>query len=64
MTQDKREEFFIDADLLDEEGKATFYIEMACNAMFGNGWNGQINPPDPNRYFTLKKAEIALFDRL
>ncbi|KAG2387848.1 hypothetical protein C9374_001442 [Naegleria lovaniensis] len=61
---DKREEFFIDADLLDADGRATFYIEMACNAMFGNGWNGQINPPDPNRYFTLKKAEIALFDRL
>jgi len=61
---DKREEFFITENLLDENGRATFYIEMACNAMFGAGWNGQINPPEPNRFFTLKKAEIALFDRL
>jgi alpha-mannosidase len=36
-----------------------FYIEMACNGMFGNG-NGSSNaPPDPNRYFTLSKAQIV-----
>lgn len=36
-----------------------FYIEMACNGMFGNG-NGSTNaPPDPNRYYTLSKAQIV-----
>ncbi len=29
-----------------------FYVEMACNGMFGTG-NGLIGPPDPNRFFNL-----------
>lgn len=32
----------------------TFYIEMACNGMFGTG-----SPPNPNVYFTLQTARIA-----
>lgn len=36
-----------------------FYIEMACNGMFGNGGVDQIQPPDPDRYFQLSKAEIV-----
>ncbi|KAF2261900.1 hypothetical protein CC78DRAFT_535273 [Lojkania enalia] len=37
----------------------TFYIEMACNGMFGNAPGGDsIQPPDPNRYFQLHTAEI------
>lgn len=35
----------------------TFYIEAACNAMFGNT-NG-ISPPDPNKTYTLTRAEIV-----
>lgn len=35
-----------------------FYIEMACNGMFGNGKNGLISPPDPNRQFQLKIATL------
>ncbi|ROT37304.1 glycosyl hydrolase family 38 domain-containing protein [Sodiomyces alkalinus F11] len=36
------------------------YIEMACNRMFGNSPGGDIiQPPDPNKYFTLKKADIV-----
>jgi alpha-mannosidase len=38
----------------------TFYIEMACNGMFGNAPGGDsIQPPDPNKYFQLFKAEIV-----
>lgn len=38
----------------------TFYIEMACNGMFGNAPGGDsIQPPDPNRYFQLTQAEIV-----
>lgn len=38
----------------------TFYIEMACNHMFGNAPGGDsIQPPDPNKYFQLHKADIV-----
>ncbi|KAK3074599.1 hypothetical protein LTS18_014219, partial [Coniosporium uncinatum] len=37
-----------------------FYIEMACNGMFGNPTGGDtIQPPDPNRYFRLGVCEIV-----
>jgi alpha-mannosidase len=39
-----------------------FYLEVACNGMFGNGLNGQIEPPDPNRYFTLQTAELIVLN--
>ena len=38
----------------------TFYIEMACNGMFGNGAGGDIiQPPDMGKYFTLTTADIV-----
>lgn len=38
----------------------TIYIEMACNAMFGNPTGGDIiQPPDMNRYFQLHTADIV-----
>ncbi|KIW66412.1 hypothetical protein PV04_05748 [Phialophora macrospora] len=38
----------------------TFYIEMACNGMFGNAPGGDsIQPPDPNKHYTLWKAQIV-----
>ncbi|KAF7937758.1 uncharacterized protein EAE97_007554 [Botrytis byssoidea] len=38
----------------------TIYIEMACNGMFGNAPGGDsIQPPNPNKYFQLSKAEIV-----
>ncbi|KAI9728838.1 MAG: Glycoside hydrolase, 38 vacuolar alpha mannosidase [Cirrosporium novae-zelandiae] len=38
----------------------TFYIEMACNGMFGNAPGGDsIQPPNPNKYFKLAKADIV-----
>ncbi|RAL12310.1 alpha-mannosidase [Aspergillus homomorphus CBS 101889] len=37
-----------------------FYIEMACNGMFGNAPGGDsIQPPAPDKYFTLSKAQIT-----
>ena len=42
----------------------TIYIEMACNAMFGNAPGGDsIQPPDPNKYFTLYTAEIVAINQ-
>lgn len=38
----------------------TFYIEMACNGMFGNAPGGDsIQPPDPDKYYKLHTAEIV-----
>ena len=38
----------------------TFYIEMACNGMFGNAPGGDmIQPPDMNKYYTLNTADIV-----
>jgi alpha-mannosidase len=38
----------------------TFYIEMACNGMFGNAPGGDsIQPPNPNKYFGLNTADIV-----
>ncbi|KAI8311850.1 Alpha-mannosidase [Colletotrichum sp. SAR11_240] len=56
-----------------EDGEMhTVFIEMACNGMFGNAAgdpifknnaNGDaIQPPDPNKYFVLAKAEIVAVD--
>lgn len=37
-----------------------FFIEVACNGMFGNPPNGNIVlPPDEDRMFTLKTARIV-----
>ncbi|EEP82819.1 hypothetical protein UREG_07684 [Uncinocarpus reesii 1704] len=36
-----------------------FYIEMACNGMFGNANGDIIQPPNPNRYFRLNTARIT-----
>ena len=37
----------------------TFYIEMACNGMFGNGPGDIIQPPVTDRYFQLQTADIV-----
>ena len=36
----------------------TFYIEMACNGMFGNATGDGIQPPNPNRYFVLNTGRF------
>lgn len=39
--------------------KHIFYVEMACNKMFGNAPGGDsIQPPVPDAYYTLHQADI------
>ncbi|KAI5954900.1 AMS1 [Candida jiufengensis] len=40
-----------------KSGEQIFYIEVACNGMFGNGAEGE---PDPNRFFKLNKAHLVV----
>lgn len=38
----------------------TFYVEMACNRILGNyPGSDSIQPPDPEKYFQLHRAEIV-----
>lgn len=48
-------------DLLNEvnNGKKSYFIEMACNEMFGNGNNGMIRPPNPNKSFNLTSVNLV-----
>ncbi|XP_039881724.1 alpha-mannosidase 2C1 [Simochromis diagramma] len=49
--------------LQDEEPHSlTLYVEMACNGLFGAGQGSQIAPPDPNRKFSVQKAELVVFN--
>lgn len=43
--------------LLQKAGRQHFYLEVACNGMFGLGQDGN---PDPNRYFYLSRCELVL----
>lgn len=59
LTGGDRTEWVLPKDFRDGNTH-TFYIEMACNGMFGNAPGGDsIQPPDPNKYFQLWKAEIV-----
>lgn len=42
----------------------TFFVEMACNRMFGNYPGGDIiQPPDPNKHFQLHLVEIVAVNK-
>ncbi|NWU90552.1 MA2C1 mannosidase, partial [Upupa epops] len=46
-----------------EPHSLTLYVELACNGLFGAGRSSMIAPPDPDRRFTLSKAELVIFNR-
>uniref|UniRef100_A0A8B9KHD3 alpha-mannosidase n=1 Tax=Astyanax mexicanus TaxID=7994 RepID=A0A8B9KHD3_ASTMX len=41
----------------------TLFVELACNGLFGAGQGSMIAAPDPNRKYTLQKAELVVFNR-
>lgn len=47
----------------DEPHKLLLYIEMACNSLFGAGQGSMIAAPDPNRMFSVQKAQLIVFNR-
>ncbi|PVU85918.1 hypothetical protein BB561_006867 [Smittium simulii] len=54
----RRIEYFL-TDCAKAGEKFSFYIETACNGLFGNG-QMMIAPPDENRYYSLNKASIGV----
>ena len=56
---DERVEWVLPKSFRDGEFH-TFYVEMACNGMFGNAPGGDsIQPPSPDKYFQLTQCEIV-----
>ncbi|KAG7473386.1 hypothetical protein MATL_G00095190 [Megalops atlanticus] len=47
----------------DEPHSVTLYVEAACNGLFGAGQGTSIGPPDPNRKYTIQKAELVVFNQ-
>lgn len=45
-------------------GPQTLYVEMAANRLFGGSDQDDTDPPNPNKYFTLNKADIVVKDPL
>lgn len=65
LAKDGEKISYILTDSLKEEDphSITLYVEMACNGLFGAGKGSMIAPPDPNRKFTLQRAELVVFNR-
>ncbi|XP_069480651.1 alpha-mannosidase 2C1 isoform X2 [Ambystoma mexicanum] len=65
LTKDGEKTSYILTDSLKEKEAHSFtlYVEMACNGLFGAGKGSMIAPPDPNRMFTLQRAELVVFNR-
>ncbi|CAD5113260.1 DgyrCDS2438 [Dimorphilus gyrociliatus] len=61
FTGENRRNLFL---LPKKSGKQIWFIEMACNGLFGAGNNSQINPPNENKYFELKKCGLVVLNEL
>jgi alpha-mannosidase len=60
LSPNNRTEWVLPKDFQVVEKEHTFYVEMACNQMFGNPTGGDtIQPPDPDKYFHLRTADIV-----
>ncbi|XP_069758353.1 alpha-mannosidase 2C1 [Narcine bancroftii] len=60
----EKKSYILSEKLTDEEPHSLeLYVELACNGLFGAGQGSMIAPPDPQRKFTLHKAELVVFNR-
>ncbi|KAJ1735830.1 Glycoside hydrolase, 38 vacuolar alpha mannosidase [Coemansia biformis] len=57
-----RTDFILTSKARPDEAVRILYLEVACNGMFGNGESPNIAPPLENRQFTLKTAELAVWN--
>uniref|UniRef100_A0A672J0Y4 Glycoside hydrolase family 38 central domain-containing protein n=1 Tax=Salarias fasciatus TaxID=181472 RepID=A0A672J0Y4_SALFA len=65
LTKEGEKTSYILSDCLkaDEPHSVTLYVEMACNGLFGAGQGSMIAAPDPNRKFSVQRAELVIFNR-
>lgn len=58
LLADQQRHEYILTDKAKSGDKFTFYIEAACNGMFGVGDAAMV--PDPDRYFSIKTADLVV----
>ncbi|XP_068578630.1 alpha-mannosidase 2C1 isoform X1 [Cebidichthys violaceus] len=65
LTKEGEKTSYILSDCLRDEDphSVTLYVEVACNGLFGAGQGSMIAAPDPNRKFSVQKAELVVFNR-
>ncbi|CAN9499336.1 unnamed protein product [Ophioblennius macclurei] len=65
LTKEGEKTSYVLSDCLkaDEPHSVSLYVEMACNGLFGAGQGSMIAAPDPNRKFSVQKAELVIFNR-
>uniref|UniRef100_A0A8D0GUW2 Glycoside hydrolase family 38 central domain-containing protein n=1 Tax=Sphenodon punctatus TaxID=8508 RepID=A0A8D0GUW2_SPHPU len=65
LTKEGEKTSYILTDSLKESDphSLTLYVEVACNGLFGAGKGSMIAPPDPDKKFTLSRAELVVFNR-
>ncbi|KAF6738905.1 Alpha-mannosidase 2C1 [Oryzias melastigma] len=65
LTKEGEKTSYILSDCLrsEEPHSLTLYVEVACNGLFGAGQGSMIAAPDPNRRFSVQKAELVVFNR-
>ncbi|XP_015265205.1 PREDICTED: alpha-mannosidase 2C1 [Gekko japonicus] len=65
LTREGEKISYILTDCLKESDphSLTLYVEVACNGLFGAGKGSMIAPPDPDKRFSLQKAELVVFNR-
>ncbi|XP_053128304.1 alpha-mannosidase 2C1 [Hemicordylus capensis] len=65
LTQEGEKTCYILTDSLKETDphSLTLYVEVACNGLFGAGKGSMIAPPDPDKTFAVRKAELVVFNR-
>eukprot|EP00835_Amoeboradix_gromovi_P005503 NODE_523_length_7257_cov_0.781922.p1 type:complete len:1031 gc:universal NODE_523_length_7257_cov_0.781922:7051-3959(-) len=62
-TSENRQYFKL-SDLIPSSNKLHFYVEFACNRLFGNGIHGDISPSDDNKVYTINVIEIVLVNKV
>ncbi|XP_075326037.1 alpha-mannosidase 2C1 isoform X2 [Odontesthes bonariensis] len=65
LTKEGEKTSYILSDCLKdkEPHSVTLYVEMACNGLFGAGQGSMIAAPDPNRKFSVQRAELVVINR-
>ncbi|KAK5610189.1 Alpha-mannosidase 2C1 [Crenichthys baileyi] len=65
LTKEGEKISYILSDCLKDEEphRVTLYVEVACNGLFGAGQGSMIAAPDPNKMFSVQKAELVTFNR-
>ncbi|KAJ3596833.1 hypothetical protein NHX12_003233 [Muraenolepis orangiensis] len=65
LTKEGEKTSYILSECLKDEDphSVTLYVEMACNGLFGAGQGSMIAAPDPNRKYSVQKAELVVLNR-